>query len=131
MCFAVNRLRQKWLSFSSQLTVEEVEALLKEIGLNTCQQKRQQQRLLLVQHADKALSRHVEIEVPGLLLAVFLLARADPAVLEVCYTLIIREFRSPCPSVNGVRSDMSPGTYMHMHTSLNLRIVCMLLLFRR
>lgn len=82
----VDKLRQRWLPFSSQLTPQEVEMLLKEVGLDTSQQQmRQQQLLLLVQHADEVLFRHVETEAPGLLLAVFLLARADPAVLQVMH----------------------------------------------
>lgn len=61
-----------------------MELLLKEVGLDTSQQQTQQEQLLLlVQHADEVLSRHAETEAPGLLLALFLLARADPAVLQV------------------------------------------------
>ncbi|KAL8447619.1 hypothetical protein Emag_004229 [Eimeria magna] len=69
---------------NSELSSQEVQVLLKEVGLDTSgQQKQQQQRLLVVQHADEALSRHMEIEVPELLLSVFVLARGEPAVLEV------------------------------------------------
>ncbi|KAL8269799.1 hypothetical protein Esti_006278 [Eimeria stiedai] len=82
----VDKLRQRWLSFSSELSSQEVQLLLKEVGLDTCvQQKQQQQRLLLVQHADEALSLHLEIEAPELLLSVFLLARGEPAVLEMMH----------------------------------------------
>lgn len=103
LCFAlrVDRLRQRWLSFSSQLSAQEVETLLNEVGVNTSiQQKQQQQRLLLVQYADEALALHVETEVPGLLLAVFLLARADPAVLEVREVLVARGPLAGCESVD-------------------------------
>ncbi|KAL8438653.1 hypothetical protein ACSSS7_000026 [Eimeria intestinalis] len=79
---------------NSELSSQEVQVLLKEVGLETSvQQKQQQQRLLLVQHADEALSRHMEIEVPELLLSVFVLARGEPAVLEstigsLCFPLL-------------------------------------------
>ncbi|XP_026191528.1 uncharacterized protein LOC34617871 [Cyclospora cayetanensis] len=81
-----DRLRQRWLYFSSQLAPECVAHLLQEIGHGSAlQQQRQHQLLLLVQHADEVLSTHVETEAPGLLLSVFLLARENPDVLQMMH----------------------------------------------
>lgn len=84
-CPYISSLRQRWLSFSSQLTSDEVELLLEEVGLSASLQQQQQQMmmLLLVQHADQVIAHHVELEAPELILAVFTLARTDSDVLEV------------------------------------------------
>ncbi|KAL8439389.1 hypothetical protein Efla_001859 [Eimeria flavescens] len=98
----VDKLRQRWLSFSGELSSQEVQVLLKEVGLGTSpQQKQQQHRLLLVQHADEALARHMETEVPELLLSVFLLARAEPAVLEMMHA---------SPSLTSLRPALNVGS---------------------
>ncbi|KAL8448826.1 hypothetical protein Emed_003534 [Eimeria media] len=92
---------------NSELSSQEVQVLLKEIGLDTSgqqkqqqQQQQQQRRLLLVQHADEALARHLDIEAPELLLSVFLLAKNEPAVLEMMHA---------SPSLTSLRPALKAG----------------------